>query len=94
MSVELLFVLCSYVTSTLVVLVMTSRSGSLIGPLFCLEYQKDMLTFTILVVVSKTSWSSNFRSKGVVEREGRRECETDKFFALHLIIVYCGLERL
>lgn len=70
MSVGLLSVLCSYVTSTLVVLVMTSRSGSLIGALFFLEDQKGMLTFSVLVVVGSTYWSSKFRSKGVVEREG------------------------
>lgn len=70
MSVGLLSVLCSYVTSTLVVFVMTSRSGSLIGALFFLEDQKGMLTFNVLVIVGRTSWSSKFRSKCVVEMEG------------------------
>jgi hypothetical protein len=69
-AVGLLSALCSYVTSMVVVIVITSRSGSLTRALFFLEDQKGMLTFSVLVVVGRTSWSSKFRSKCVVEREG------------------------
>ncbi len=70
MAVGLLSALCSYVTSMLVVTVITSRSGFWTGALLFLEDQKGMLTISVLVLVGRTSLSSKFRSKCVVEREG------------------------